>query len=78
MFPCYLCVVLFLFFKVIVIITAKLYYIESQGTGVNGSIYSRFEISHIHLFPLIVAGPFTIVRYNPKFEILKFDILKFC
>src|SRR6218665_1345819 len=42
--------------------TAKLHYIEPQGTGVNGSIYPRFKISHTHLFALIVAGPFTIVR----------------
>ncbi len=43
--------------------TAKLhYYIEPQGTGVNGFIYPRFEISHIHLFALIVARPFTVVR----------------
>src|SRR6218665_1112900 len=39
---------------------AKLY-IEPQGTGVNGSIYPRFDISHIHLFALIVARPFTKV-----------------
>jgi len=42
--------------------TAKLHYIEPQGTGVNGSIYPRFEINHIHLFALIVARPFTVVR----------------
>ena len=42
--------------------TVKLHYIERQGTDVNGSIYPRFEISHIHLFALIVAGPFTVVR----------------
>jgi len=30
--------------------TAKLHYIEPQGTGVNGSIYPRFKVSHIHLF----------------------------
>jgi len=43
-------------------ITAKLHYIEPQGTIVSGSIYPWFEISHIHLFALIVARPFTIVR----------------
>jgi len=43
--------------------TAKPHYIEPQGTGINGSIYPRlFEISHIHLFALIVAGQFTVVR----------------
>jgi len=42
--------------------TAKLHDIEPQGTGDNGSIYPRLEISHIHLFALIVAGPFTDVR----------------
>ena len=46
----------------VITITAKLHYIEPQGTSVNGSIYPRFEISHIHLFALIVVGPFTIVR----------------
>src|SRR6218665_2914694 len=55
-----------------------LHYIEPQGTGVNGSIYPRFEISYIHLFALIEAGPFTIVRINWKFKVLKFDITKFC
>jgi len=59
-------------------ITAKLHYIKSQGTSVNGSIYSKFEISHIHLFALIVAGPFTFILKNRKFEIPKFDIPKFC
>ena len=39
---------------------------------INGSIYPRFEISHIHLFALIVAGPFTIVRENRKFNLPKF------
>jgi len=37
------------------IYTAKLHYIEPQGTGVKGSIYPRFEISNINLFALIVA-----------------------
>ena len=41
--------------------TVKLLYIAPQGTGVNGSIYPRFEINHIHLFALIVPGPFTVV-----------------
>jgi len=44
------------------IYTAKLHYIEPQGTGINGSIYPRFKISHINLLALIVAGPFTVVR----------------
>jgi len=47
--------------KVISEHTVKHHYIEPQGTGVNGSIYSRFEISHIHFFALVVAGPFTVV-----------------
>jgi len=42
--------------------TAKPHYIEPQGTGVNGSIYPRCEINHIHLSALIVVWPFTIVR----------------
>jgi len=42
--------------------TAKLHYsIVPQGIGVKGSIYTRFEISHIHLFALIVAGLFNVV-----------------
>src|SRR6218665_2244273 len=50
-----------------------------QGTVVNSSIYPRFEISHRHLFALIiVTRPFTVVRQNRKFKILKFDIPKFC
>ena len=28
--------------------TAKRHYIEPQRTGVNGLIYLRFEINHIH------------------------------
>ena len=30
--------------------TAKLLYIEPQGTGVNSSIYQRFEISPIYIY----------------------------
>ena len=41
--------------------TIKLHYMKPQGT-VNGSICPRFEINHIHLFALIVAGSFTVVR----------------
>ena len=48
--------------KSISINTAKLHYIEPQQTGINGSIYPKFEISHTLLFALIVAGPFTDVR----------------
>src|SRR6218665_440240 len=48
--------------RYIYIHTAKLHFIKPQGTGVNGSIYPRFEISHIHLFALIVARPFIIGR----------------
>jgi len=51
--------------------TAKLLYIEPQGTGFNGLIYPRFEVSQIHLFALILAGPFAIVRENRKFKIVK-------
>ena len=42
-------------------VTAKLHYIEPQGTGVNGSKNPMFEISHRNLFALIVAGPFVVV-----------------
>jgi len=44
------------------VITAKLHYIEPQRTSVIGLIYLTFEISHIHLFALIVAGPFFVVQ----------------
>jgi len=36
----------------VIFTTAKLHYIEPQGTDINGSIYPRFEISHIYLFIL--------------------------
>ena len=39
--------------------TVKLHYIEPRGTG---SIFLRFEIGRVHLFALILAGPFTVVR----------------
>lgn len=55
---------------------SKLHYIKPPRTGVSGSIYPSFKISLIHLYALIVAGPFIVnVRYNRK--ILKFDAPKF-
>ena len=42
--------------------SAKLRYIEPQGTGINGSIYPRFIMSHLHLFALTVVGSFTVVH----------------
>lgn len=35
-------------------------HIEPQGTGVDGSIYPKFKISHIDLFAMTVAGQFTV------------------